>query len=235
MIRAAWTRLAGHHRRLWLLGGVTALMFLLSVGGPLLLRRSSFFRVRRVDVLGARYLSGPEVVRAMRLAPKASLFDPLEGIQDAVVAIPGVRRATVSRRWPGTLVVRVDEFEPVALTPRRGTLALMDGRGRVLPFDPTRAPADLPVAEADARVARLVARIKELEPGLFRAIVAAEGRQDDVVLQAGDRSFLLRADAGPAQIRALAAARDDLGRKGWKYRELDARFTDRVFVRGRSS
>lgn len=235
MIAAIRARLAGERRRLWILAGAALLLLVVGLAGPALLRGSAFFRVRRVDVVGARYLSGAEVVEAMGLAPRASLFDPLDEAEQAVIAIPGVRRATVTRRFPGTLVVRVEEFEPVALTPRQGTLALMDARGRVLPFDPTRAPADLPVAPAEARVARLVGRIRELEPGLFAAIVTAELRQDDVVLTSDGRTMLLRADAGPGQIRALSAARDDLGRKGWRYRELDARFTDRVFVRGRSS
>ncbi|HEX9893876.1 MAG TPA: FtsQ-type POTRA domain-containing protein [Gemmatimonadales bacterium] len=211
--------------------GVLALGFL----SPLLLKRASFFRVRRVEVVGARYLTGNEIVAGLKLARNASLFDRVAPIERAAIRIRGVRRASVRRRWPGTLVLRVEEIEPVALTPSRSGLALLDAGGRVLPYDPTRVPADLPVVPADPLLARLVARVRETEPGLFRAIVSASRQRQLVVFEAGDRRFLLRPDAGPAQLRALAAVIDDLARKGRRYRELDARFTDRVFVRGKPS
>jgi hypothetical protein len=70
---------------------------------------------------------------------------------------------------------------------------------------------------------------------VFRVIVSASRDRQVVVLDAGDRRFLVRADANAAQLRALAAVMEDLARKGRKYRELDARFTDRVFVRGKPS
>jgi cell division septal protein FtsQ len=216
------------------LAGVIAGVLLL-IALPRLLSRSSFFRVRRVEVVGARYLSGPEVVAALKLDRRASLFDPTEPVKDSAIAIRGVRRAEVRRRWPGTLVVRIEEFEPVALTPRRDGLALMDARGRVLPFDPTRVPTDLPVAPADPLITRLMARVKENEPALFRAIISASRDRMTVVFEGQDRRFMVRTDADASQLRALAAVMEDLARKGRAYRELDARFTDRVFVRGRPS
>ena len=229
--KAWWPPSSRVFKAVAIVAGVLVLMFAM----PRALSRSSFFRVRRVEVVGARYLTGPEIVAALELSQSASLFDPLEPVERAAIAIRGVRRASVSRRWPGTLVLRVEEFEPVAFTPRREGLALVDARGRVLPFDPTRAPADLPVAPADPLVTRLIARLKESEPAVFRAIVSASRDRQSVVLEAGDRRFLLRTDASAAQLKALAAVVEDLARKGRRYRELDARFTDRVFVRGKPS
>jgi cell division protein FtsQ len=204
-------------------------------GGSVLLRRASFFRVRQVQVVGARFLSGAEVAAALDLAPDASLFDPLAGLDRRVTKLAGVRHATVSRRWPGTLVVQVAEAEPVALTSHRGRLALMDEAGIVLPFDPTRAPVDLPVAPADRGVASLLARLREVEPRLFAQVEAASRFAGDVALQSGRRRFLLRADAGHDDLRALAAVARDLARRGRDFGELDGRFTDRVFVRGMTS
>ena len=203
------------------------------VAAPRALRRLEFFRVRRVQVVGVRYLTGTEVVAALQLRSGASLFDDAAPVRRGALTVRGVRAAQVSRRWPGTLVVRIREAEPVALTPQKAGLALLDARGRVLPFDPTRAPADLPVAPADPVVARVVGRIKEADPEFFSVIVSAyRGRDRDVVLEAVDRRFLVRGDASADEIRALAAVVDDLARRGRSYRELDARFSDRVFVRG---
>ena len=199
---------------------------------PRVLRHASFFRIRRIDLVGARYVTGEQVTEALKLKPVASVFDDLRPLQKRVFAIPGVRRVTVERRWPGTLVVRIEEAEPVALTPRKTALALMDGGGRVLPFDPTRAPADLPVSVADAKAARLIARIKDTEPALFRRIVSVTMDRQDVVLVGQDWRVVVRGDAGRSQLRALTTVMDDLARKGRRWRELDARFNDRVFVRG---
>jgi cell division protein FtsQ len=147
-------------KRWWVVLGAVALLAVAVALAPRALRRLDFFRVRRVEVAGARYLVGTEVVAALGLRPGASLFDDVEPVRRAALKVRGVRAASVSRRWPGTLVLKVKEAEPVALTQLEQGLALVDERGRVLPFDPTRAPADLPVAEADPVVARVVGRIR---------------------------------------------------------------------------
>lgn len=214
-----------------MIAAVVAALALIALA-PRALRHASFFRVRRIDLVGARYVTGEQVAVAMKLKPAASVFDDVKPLEKRVFAIAGVRRVTIERRWPGTLVVRIEEAEPVALTPRKTALALMDGSGRILPFDPTRAPADLPVSVADAKAARLIARIKDAEPALFRRIVAVSVERQDVILRGSDWRVVLRADAGRSQLRALATVMDDLARKGRRWRELDARFNDRVFVRG---
>jgi hypothetical protein len=66
-------------------------------------------------------------------------------------------------------------------------------------------------------------------------ISASRGDDREVILDAPDHRFLLRGDASLEQIRALAAVAQDLARKGRNYRELDARYADRVFVRGMKS
>ena len=219
-------------RRRVLIGlGIAGVLVLLALA-PQVLRHASFFRVRRIDLAGARYITGEQIAAALKLKPGASVFDELAPLQKRALAIPGVRRATVTRRWPGTIVVRIEEAEPVALTPRKTALALMDGGGRVLPFDPTKAPPDLPVSVADARAARLIARIKDAEPALFQRIVSVTLDSDDVILSGADWRVVVRSDAGRLQLRALATVMEDLARKGRRWRELDARFSDRVFVRG---
>ena len=122
----------------------------------------------------------------------------------------------------------------MALTPSEGRLALMDRRGRVLPFDPTRAAADLPVAVADPEVASLVDRVRESEPGLFQQMVSAARERGAVVLEAGGPRLLLRADASVSEIRALGAVAAELARRGTAYRELDARFAGRIVSVGGS-
>lgn len=203
-----------------------------TVMAPRWLRRVEFFQVRQVDVTGLRYLEGREVVAAMALPAGASLFDDPAPFEARALAMPGVQRVAVRKRWPGTLVVAVTEWQPVALTPAEGGLAMLDRLGRVLPFDPSRVPADLPVAEADPEVARALFRIRENAPALFRRIGGARRAGQDVALQADGFRVLVRGDVSADDLLNLLAAMADMAERGVNYEELDARFATRVFVRG---
>jgi cell division protein FtsQ len=211
-----------------MIGAVT----LVWLGGPALLRRVAFFNVRRVELLGTRYLPGEAIVARMALEPGASVFDPVEPLEARIFAMIGVREVVVRRRLPGTLRVEIRESEPVALSPHEGKLVLVDERGWVLPFDPTRSPADLPVAEADSAVAGLLARVRQADPAQYSAIISAARERDHVVLETDTRRLLMRADASAEVILDMAAVAAELGRQGRTYRELDGRFAGRVFVRG---
>ncbi|MDZ4673786.1 MAG: FtsQ-type POTRA domain-containing protein [Gemmatimonadota bacterium] len=219
-------------RRVLLAGAVAALAATSWFGGPPFLRKVAFFEVRRVEVLGTRYLAGDTIVTAMALLPRASVFDPVEPLEARVFALIGVREVAISRRLPGTLRVWIQESEPVALSPDDGRLVLVDERGWVLPFDPTRFPADLPIAPADPGVAGVLARVRQADPGLFAALLSGAREQDHVVLETADRRLLLEFDASTEVIQDMMAVAQNLTRLGRTYRELDGRFAGRVYVRG---
>jgi len=202
------------------------------VAVPRGLRRMEFFQVRRVEVFGVTYLEPRQVAAAMDLPKGASLFDNPAPLSRRVTAMAGVQKAEVTRRWPATLVVRVTEWTPVALSPGEGRLVMLDRLGRRLPFDPTRAPADLPVAPADPVVARALHRIMEESPSLFGRITEARRLGDDVLLEADGRRLVVGSEVGTADLLNLRVAMADLAQKGIDYQELDARYANRVFVRG---
>ena len=201
-------------------------------GLPAVLRTLDFFRVRRVEVYGTRYLSGPELVRAMGVPGSASVFDATEPWRDGVAALEGIESVAISRRLPGTIRVTVREAEPVALVSHDGVLALVDARGTVLPFLPSRAAPDLPVVAAGAQVAGVVARIKAINPELFAELVTVARVRGHVVLEAGSRRLLVRTDASVEEIQNMAAVAQELARTGQGWRELDGRFAGIVVVRG---
>jgi cell division protein FtsQ len=204
--------------------------------GPRVLARLEFFRVRRVELVGLRYGSSAAVLRALRIPARMSVFDDLRPLERRAGRLPGVATAEVRRRLPGTLVVEVAEREPVALARRRDALVLMDADGRVLPFDPSVAALDLPIAtEADAGIGALLGRIQDVEPGLFARISSASREGTDVVLDLGGQRWWFQAQASPEVIRAVMTVAQDLARMGRVYRELDGRFAGQVVVRGKSA
>jgi cell division protein FtsQ len=211
-----------------LVAGAVAAWF----GGPPLLRGLDFFRVRRIEVHGARHMQPDAIASALRLSADASVFDDLEELGTQVQALPGIAAAEVGRRLPGTLEVTISEEAPVAIAPGEGAMRMIGADGDVLPFDPAYSAPDLPVTFApDSALAGLLARLQAADRALFGQIAAARRRQDHIVLEVGGRRILVMPDASAEEIRAVMAVAQDLARNGRPYAELDGRFAGQVVVR----
>jgi cell division septal protein FtsQ len=221
----------GLRRTFWLLGaGAGALLLWLAL--PIGLRHLEFFRLRRVEIAGLQYLDAAKVIEAARIAPRASVFDDHEPVAVRVRTLPGVTGAEVGIRAPGTLRIKLDEAEPVALTPRGDRLAMVDQRAEVLPFDPLGSAPDLPVLVGGGRVvAGALARAKVFDPGLFARIDAAWRVGPDVVFEVGGRWFWFGSRLTAEDIRAVTSVEQALARQGRAYQELDGRFAGQVVVR----
>jgi cell division septal protein FtsQ len=226
--RSRWLRLLSA-------GALAVVLLLAGFGVPALLGRLAVFRVRQIELVGVRHLAPDAVIAALRLPAEASVFTDTRLLADRVRGLTGVAEAHVVRRLPAALKIEVREAEPAALVPSesRGALVVVDGEGRVLPFDPARTGLDLPIAaSADRGVVGLLALIQSVDPALFQTITSARGlARGDVLLELGPRRVLLGRGAGPEVIRAVVLVAQDLAVKGRPYRELDARFAGQVVVR----
>jgi cell division protein FtsQ len=217
-------------RKLLGAAGLSAAVWL---GAPPLLRELEFFRVRRVEITGLQYLEPSKVIAALRLSPKASVFDDPAPLARRVLRLPGLTSAEVGRHVPGTLLIEVDEAVPVALTPRGDALAMMDSAGRVLPFDPVASAPDLPLAAVpDAVVAGVLETVRGSDLDLFGRIDATWRVGPDVVLEVDGRRLWFGARASAEDIRAVMAVAQALARQGRAYQELDGRVAGQVIVRG---
>jgi cell division septal protein FtsQ len=199
---------------------------------PYALRHLDFFRVRRVEIAGLHYLEAAKIIAALKLSATASVFDDSRPLEQRVRALPGVVEAEIGRRVPGTLTIRIQEADPVALTPRGERLALVDASGAVLPFDPVASAPDLPVLIGGGPpVASALARARDYDPGLFARIDAAWRVGPDIVFEVDGRWFWFGPELSAEDIRAVTAVERDLAQKGRKFQELDGRFTGQVIVR----
>jgi cell division septal protein FtsQ len=221
----------------WLVLGGLGVIALLWFGLPSLVKSFGFFRLRRVEFHGIVHLTPDRLVPAIQLSDSASIFESLDGIEARLEQIPGVLHASVHRRIPGTLRVDIEEATPVALaTTRSGGMTLVDASGGALPFDPTASAPDLPIlTRPDSLVAMLLARVREVDPGLFARVATAGRIQKDVVLQVDSQRYWFRPNASAEAILAVTAVAADLARRRWDYREIDGRFADQVVVRRRTS
>ncbi len=230
-LNRGWLDRARSRNALLVLGALL-LVVVLWDAGPKLLRRLDFFRIRRVEIAGLRYLAPGKIIAALELDARSSVFDDLGAASSGLRALPGIQSAEVRRRLPGTLEIIVEEAVPVALAPRGAGMALLDSSGKVLPFDPAATAPDLPIAaSADRVVARVLASVREHDPVLFGRIGAAWRVREDVILDLDGRRLWFGPAVTAEDIRAVMAVAQDLARQGRNYQELDGRFAGQVIVR----
>ena len=209
---------------------------------PMLLRQLDFFRVRRVEIDGARYVSPDEIVSRLRIDTTASLFDDVGPLEKRVRQHPSVRDVRIERKLPGTLLVRITENLPVAFVQAESGLVAVDATGRSLPVDPATADVDLPVlAVRDTLTLRVLGEVRDQLPALFARI--GEVRR----LPHGDSFYLLfrltesptnlahdvlaSGDVGADRLSDIVPVEQDLARRKLRATELDLRFRDQVIAR----
>src|SRR4051812_22675635 len=78
-------------------------------------REMAFFRIRKVEIRGAKYLATSEILTRLKVDTLASLWDDLEPYRERVKHHPQVVDVKVSGRLPGILFGSTRENPPVAL------------------------------------------------------------------------------------------------------------------------
>jgi cell division protein FtsQ len=200
---------------------------------PLLMRRMAFFRVRHVEVVGARYVQAGEILDRLRVDTLASVWDPSGPWKARVAEHPLVREVEMDRRLPGTLVVRLVEHVPVALVPAASGFRAYDERGVSLPIDPTTSDVDAPIlARVDTAMLRFLGSARKDAPELYRRLseVRREG-EGELVLVLDALSVRALANVTLRRLADLELVENDLARRKLHPTELDLRYRDQVIAR----
>ena len=214
--------------------GLAALVVLASPWwARLIASRMSYFRVRRVEIVGVRYIAPSDILGRLRVDTTHSVWDDPTPLEKRVLAHPQVREATITRRLPGTLVVTIAENLPIAMVSTERGFLVFDEHGRQLPLDPSQIPVNVPIAaRRDTALFRLLARVRADRPKVF-------DRLSDVT-RVGDREVLIHFDK--LQVRAMLdvtaerlaeifPVEADLAKRQARVAELDLRFRDQVIAR----
>ena len=222
-----------HWLRIALAVVIAAVLVSLPWSAPALFQHLVFFRVRKVEIRGAVYLTPSEVLARLRIDSTANVWDDPSPLVARLMAHPQIRQATVTRKLPSTLVVRVDENLPVALVPNAKGFAVIDAHGMPLPIDPAATKLDLPiVASRDTLIARLLAQLRAGYPSLFDRVseVRREGRNELLVRLPAVRVRAL-ANVTADRLAEISPVEDDLARRHLAVAELDLRYRDQVIAR----
>jgi cell division protein FtsQ len=223
-----------------LLGGPVLLRIVLTVGGLGALgwaalcfdgwaAQSPRFTLRTVQVRGLQRATEHELLRLASVGPGVNLWslDPA-AVGQAMAAHPWVRSVEVTRSLPDTLVLRVEEREPVALA-ALGDLYVVDAQG--VPFKRLSASdrLDLPLLTGIPRdtatqdPAGTAARFREAlavadlyreaypRPRLSEVFLDEAGFQ---LLTADGVKVVLARGGTEDQLRRLQRVRDELQQRG---------------------
>ena len=113
---------------------IVVLALVAMVAGSVAALRSPLLDVDHIVVSGTSRTSADDVVAASGVRRRMALGDvALSAASRRVASLPWVLRATVRRRWPGTVQIKVSERRPqVEIRDRAGGWLLIDVTGRLL-------------------------------------------------------------------------------------------------------
>ncbi len=146
------------------------------------------FAVQDIMVEGRARTSSDALLKVVKVRQGDCLFecDPY-ALQTSLKGLPWVQSATVERRWPDVIYVRLVEHTPLALWQNQGKFHLVDQNGEVIRTVQPRNYAHLPVVVgkgAPQQVGVLLA-VLDQAPTLPRKLTAAvliSERRWDLVL-----------------------------------------------------
>ena len=134
------------------------------------------FRVEDILVVGRQETEREALLKAVRLARGAPIlaFD-IDAARKRVEALPWVRSASVERMLPDTVLLNVEERNPLALWQHKGEFVLIDHDGEIILRDGLEPYAGLVVIVGDEAPRHAAGLLETLghEPELMPLVKAA--------------------------------------------------------------
>jgi cell division protein FtsQ len=180
--------------------------------------------VQEIYVDGRGETPAADILAVLDVSRNAPIlaFSPEEARAE-LEKLPWVRHASIERRLPDTVFVRITERVPLALWQRHGQLAVIDDVGVEIRGANIERYRSLPVVvgeDAPAHAAALIALL-DTEPSLRRRVIAA--------VRAGNRRWNLRLDLGEGRTVEALLPEVNAGAAWTRLAELDR--NDRLFDR----
>lgn len=224
-------------RRVLIVGSLLA-----AIVGAVILYRSPYLRVEEVEVTGAKNVSAERIAELADLEGASVFNPPLDEAEARIVALPLVKAAQATVRWPDKVRIEVIERAPWGYWDLAGTAHVIDAEGVILP-DVTPAagapvihdvgdPADLrPGDRVDADAVLLAQALlsfvpEELSLNILQLEYAPQ-KGLSLVTDANYRVVMGDSQNVDYKLSVWKAVEDDIGREAMSGHVLDLRFRDR--------
>ena len=195
--------------------------------------------VKDIVVIGRGETDTTSIMRSLAVSHGDPIFrlDP-SAAREALIGLPWIRSAVVTRRLPDRVIVEIEERRPLALWQRDGRFHVIDTEGVEIPGAQVEQHRHLPLvvgAEAPEHTLALFDMLSR-EPGLWsrvRAAVRVGGRRWNIRLKAddGDVDVQLPEENASAAWMELARLQHEEQVLSRAVREIDMRLPDRIIMR----
>jgi len=142
---------------------------------------SPYFNITHVEILGAEAVTEEEILLALGLVGQKNIFRfDAARAQERLEEMPQVRSVEIARRLPGSVIVTLEEREPVAIIPYTEAFYTIDGSGVVL------GPAhllDLPVLNGQTPVGLALGEVvasRSIQTGARVAALCTPAMRDEI-------------------------------------------------------
>ena len=197
------------------------------------------FSVGEILVVGRTETPQADLLAVLALERGSPMFAfDASAARRRVEALPWVLRASVTRMLPATVVLKIEERQPLALWQHEGRFALIDREGRVILREGLERFGHLPLVvgeDAPPHAAAILATLAS-EPQLMNrvtALVRIGGRRWNVRVD-GAIDVRLPEDDPAAAWKRLAEYERTQSVLGRDVKILDLRLPDRLIVRSRT-
>jgi cell division protein FtsQ len=229
---------------LLILGGIGYGIFELSAS---MINNSDMFILKQVKVEGNRYISSEQIIKEAQLQPGDKIFQiPLEEVTRRIIDIPYLNGVSISRSIPSTIIISVQERQPVAYLVD-GKMYMIDETGIILLKKPGMTLKQLPLITGLSvkrllqdrqpllEALELVEIIKEIDNSLFHLISEIHIDAEDptqLYLVKGGARVKLGVDDLPKKIFLFSEflKRDNIINQLETIKLIDLTFNDRVIV-----
>jgi cell division protein FtsQ len=194
------------------------------------------FPLARVYIRGQTYESREEIIKALNLANKASLWDvSVPEAFGALMKRPWVRKGMVRQQFPDTLWIDIEEYKPFALWYDRGDKSLITKAGEVINVSIDERFKSLPLVMGTGARFRACDFLLSLqsEPYLYHKIMGllyVGERRWDIKLLNGSIIKLPEKQPKKAWSSCARVCRDEKLLDGQRY-IIDARLPKRLILR----
>ncbi|MPZ49936.1 MAG: FtsQ-type POTRA domain-containing protein [Dehalococcoidia bacterium] len=218
------------------------LPLVLVAAGTFTLLRSPWLTVQEIRIAGAETLDAAGLAELSDLQGRSMLSLPVDEATERLQALPQVRTASISREWPQTVTIHVEERVPFAFWSTGNRDYVVDADGVVLAAGVPSGPAPRIVEPGD----RILAAGDRVHPD---ALTLADRimRESPRFLGQSIRELEYRAGIGVTavftnnlrvtfgdersyeyKVAVLAKLLDQLSLQGYAPRSVDLRFGERV-------
>ncbi|RMF58492.1 MAG: FtsQ-type POTRA domain-containing protein [Calditrichaeota bacterium] len=219
--------------------------------GTYLIQKTNFFAVHRVEIVGNKYLKDSEILSLAAIDTQQTLYDidPKE-ISERILNNPYIKGVSITRAFPTTLLLSIEEREPVLYLVDR-VIYMVDESGLILKKLPDMPMGDIPIITGISKkslekdmsplmsVLGLKRKIEEVDNSLFSFISEIHLNNDgspELYLVKGGGKVYLGKSHHYERLYYLSQLlnRPDVVNRLDKIKRIDLRFQRRIILQKRS-